>query len=222
MADRHDKGPIEFIVASGTVPLLAPVAVVGGLGVVASNLNPAHRHAVRGVNTVAAVDGETLRVQVLGPLITGGTSWVEGPLYVGDGVLTQTRPASGFIQIIAYADTATRIYIAPHEPTWIANYDFSFGDPTRNIMHAPAGYRVISAKIIIKTAFNGAGASLKIGDAGNAESIMAAAGNDPTLVSVFATEPAVQYSVATPILFTINPGAGATQGSGSVVVEIAL
>ena len=79
---------------------------------------------------------------------------------------------------------------------------------------------VIHCSIIITIPFNGAGASLQLGDAGNIGRLMGVAAVDPSAVAEYSVSPQVEYGSDTQINLTMNAGAGATQGAGLVVIEV--
>jgi hypothetical protein len=66
-----------------------------------------------GITITAASSGASINYQANGPIIYGGWSWVEGPIFVGlNGQLTQTPPTSGFIQRVATALSATSLILS--------------------------------------------------------------------------------------------------------------
>ena len=98
---------------------------------------------------------------------------------------------------------------------------FAFGDATpAAITTALAGKLVYGVELYIKTPFDGVGAQVVVGDAGQADRLMAANENDLLTVGGNHTTPAHAYVVDTPILLSITPGAGATQGAGVIVLRI--
>ena len=99
--------------------------------------------------------------------------------------------------------------------------NFAFGDATpAAITTALAGKLVYGVELYIKTPFDGVGAQVVVGDAGQADRLMAANENDLLTVGGNHTTPAHAYAVDTPILLSITPGAGATQGAGVIVLRI--
>jgi len=98
---------------------------------------------------------------------------------------------------------------------------FSYGDATpATIATAVAGKLVYGVGVHIKVPFDGVGAALRVGDAGQLDRLMAATENDPTQVGSSTTAPAYAYGVNTAVLLSVTPGAGATQGSGIIVLYI--
>lgn len=100
-------------------------------------------------------------------------------------------------------------------------FDFAYGDPSPvTLVTVAAGKRILSCEIAILTPFDGVGASLQVGDAGQLDRLMAASDNLPSVSSVFSVSPNIGYGSATELLLSIVPGAGATAGSGMVVLTI--
>lgn len=100
-------------------------------------------------------------------------------------------------------------------------FPFAYGDATpAAVTTATAGKMVYGVQVNIKTPFDGTGAALVVGDAGQANRLMAATENDPFNVGNNITNPAHAYAAGTGILLGITPGAGATQGAGLLVLHI--
>lgn len=78
----------------------------------------AHLGKVLGLSFNAANNGENVAVLVFGYTEFNGWAWNTSlPIYLGtNGLLTQTPAVSGFSQIVATAETATRIYLRLREP----------------------------------------------------------------------------------------------------------
>jgi len=67
---------------------------------------------VVGITTQAAAAGGSVNIRFVGALDEAGWSFAPGPVYVGiNGVLTQTRPTSGWVMNIGVAVTPTRLLI---------------------------------------------------------------------------------------------------------------
>jgi hypothetical protein len=99
----------------------------------------------------------------------------------------------------------------------LIEHPFAWGDANPATVGIPLqGQTVFRAEIVITSAFDGAGASLKLGDAGNNERLIAAADVDPAQVAVFETAPAVTFDGLTAVLLTIVPGSAASAGRGVV------
>ncbi len=79
----------------------------------ASNDNPGHVHKVIGISTNAAELDEAINIITTGELEDVSFNFQENkPIYVGvDGALTQSVPEDGFMQQIATAITATKIFV---------------------------------------------------------------------------------------------------------------
>lgn len=85
-----------------------------------TNLN--HASCILGVSTTAVTDNSTLTIRSSGFLEEATWNWtLYQPIYLGvDGVLTQTPPASGFIQIVANVITPTKLLINIKDPIVIS------------------------------------------------------------------------------------------------------
>ena len=103
----------------------------------------------------------------------------------------------------------------------VTQYAFSYGDASPAlIVTIPAGKIVYGVSINISVPFDGIGASLQIGDAGVADRLMTASQNEPSTVGAYSTSPSYLYGTATQLNLSITPGAGATQGSGLIILSI--
>lgn len=99
-----------------------------------------------------------------------------------------------------------------------ATIAFAWGDASpKPLLTVPAGSRVLSVRLIVDTAFDGAGAALTVGD-GDPDRLLAAGENDPGTPGSYAAHPAVLYGADTALTLTITPGAGASQGAGAVII----
>jgi hypothetical protein len=115
-------------VAGGVVIQCAAGEALGGHRVVvlnadaeavyASNAVPEHLHKVLGLTTGAVLLGATATVQTGGEMTEPSWSWtLDAPIFLGtSGLLTQTPPVSGFLLVVAFPVTATKIFIKLREP----------------------------------------------------------------------------------------------------------
>ena len=98
---------------------------------------------------------------------------------------------------------------------------FAFGDATpKTLVTAGAGKLAYRVAIHISTAFDGSGAALQIGDAGDPARLMAASQSSPGEAGSYETSPNHRYVGSTVLLLTITPGGGATQGAGIVTLQV--
>ena len=98
---------------------------------------------------------------------------------------------------------------------------FSFNEPTPKVLKTLTAGRLISEiNLSIRVPFDGSGASLAIGTASAPGELVASNENDPSRLLQFEFSPDVQYPAGTEIILTINPGTGATQGSGVVEFQM--
>ena len=79
----------------------------------ANHDNPAHLGRVAGITAASAAAGESAKARVSGILSFNGWNWSPGrPVYVGaGGGLTQTPPATGFVQQIGVAAGADALLV---------------------------------------------------------------------------------------------------------------
>lgn len=144
--------------------------------------------------------------------------------------LTLTAPAQGSIEF-APATAGITLQLAPFfkgdkgdagDPSpGLATINFAYGDANRIIIPALTSKIVLAFNINITTPFNGAGASLSIGTLASPALLVAQAQLDLSVATEFEINPNVKFTTPTDIYLTINPGAGATQGAGWIVVEAA-
>lgn len=89
-----------------------------GLAGYASNTTLSHIGRLAGITTSASVIGDSITILSLGPVTEPSWNWTpNAPVYLGTaGLLTQTQPITGFLQIIGVASTATTLFINPREP----------------------------------------------------------------------------------------------------------
>lgn len=100
-------------------------------------------------------------------------------------------------------------------------FNFAFGDATpATVVTALANKLVYSVQLHIRVPFNGTGAVLTVGDAAQPDRLMKATENDVLTAGANTTAPAHAYAVNTPVLLSITPGAGASQGAGVLILGI--
>lgn len=113
--------------------------------------------------------------------------------------------------------------VGPPGPAGAASVEinFAFGDATPvTVVTALANKLVYSAQLHILVPFNGVGAALTVGDAAQPDRLMKANENDVLTAGANTTAPAYAYAVNTPLLLSITPGAGASQGAGVLILGI--
>lgn len=119
------------------------------------------------------------------------------------------------------ADATRGLTIAQLDDRYRSSFTipFAWGDASpKPLVTVPAGGRVLVVRLVIDIGFDGVGAALSVGDAGNAERLMGAAENDPAMPGTYAAHPAVLPGAATLLTLTITPGEGVSQGAGAVIV----
>lgn len=113
--------------ADGDIVTLTANGALGGQRVVigdglggasyADSSNTAHRGKVIGITTAAAIDTAPVTIRVAGEMEELAWSWSIGEVYFNSsGVLTQTPPASGFVQVVGTAIAPTKIAVNVQVP----------------------------------------------------------------------------------------------------------
>jgi hypothetical protein len=98
---------------------------------------------------------------------------------------------------------------------------FSYGDATpKPLSTALTGKLIHEIQIHIVTPFDGVGAALTVGDAGDPARLMAADQVDPATVATYAVHPGHRYESDTQMNLFITPGEGATQGDGLAIIYV--
>lgn len=94
------------------------VLAADGLLYHADPSDPAHIGRVVGLTTGAVEMGAAATVRVYGEIIEPGWAWdPDLPVFVGgNGLPTQTPPAAGFSQILGFAVSAVKLFIALEPP----------------------------------------------------------------------------------------------------------
>ena len=91
------------LTAGETINANMPIKVnADGFAYIASNLVGIDAGNVVGISQTSALIGESITVS-RGELHNISWTWMTGAIYIGDRTLTQTPPATGFLQIIATA-----------------------------------------------------------------------------------------------------------------------
>lgn len=97
---------------------------------------------------------------------------------------------------------------------------FAYGDATPALIATIlAGTRLFNVRVSIETPFNGTGADISVGTLASPNLIADASVMDPSVAAVFEFSPQDLFLVDTPIYLFITPGAGATTGTGSVILQ---
>lgn len=92
-------------------------ADASGKAVYADNTNTLHYGRVIGITLNAAVDGGSLSIATSGDVTEPSWNWSPGALYAStNGLLTQTPPSTGFLQIVGVAIEPTRIVVNINNP----------------------------------------------------------------------------------------------------------
>lgn len=224
MADTRLAGPVVEEIAGEDLEAYRIVAIVDGVAEYADKDNVLHRNCIRGITVEAADLGETIKVQILGPLVNNAWTWTpKTSLYLGsNGQLTHTYPSTGYVHKIGVADSATKIFIVS-EPEDLRNdqlnLTFGYGDASPEVIGTiPANKTIKKLELHILTAFDGSSPSLSVGYSGALDTLMTTTQNDPSMVATYENNPNVRYGVDRELLLSITPGSGAGAGAGLLVI----
>jgi hypothetical protein len=99
----------------------------------------------------------------------------------------------------------------------IRTQEFNFASGSFVMFNIPANAKIVSVSVEIENAFDGAGASVQVGDTGNFGRLMSSSKNDPHEVSVYSSHIAYEYPTMTAIYISVV-GGSATLGNGYVTV----
>lgn len=98
-------------------------------------------------------------------------------------------------------------------------YTFAFGDATPATVLTPAvASEITQVSLQIEQVFDGVGAQIQLGTSASPGLLMDITQNDPSALMTFEVSPRQQLAAGTPIILTITPGAGASQGLGQFVI----
>jgi hypothetical protein len=116
-------------------------------------------------------------------------------------------------------DSATGVLSATGGGGGSTDLSFSFGDSSpANVIVAASGQLIESVKILILTTFDGVGAALEVGDAGQSDRLLSQNQVNPSIAATYESNPNYTYGASTQIELTITPGTGASQGSGLLII----
>ena len=96
----------------------AVVLDAAGAAFYADRATPAHFGRVAGITTGAAIIGASVSLARTGVLTEPSWAWTaNAPVFLGlTGLLTQIVPATGFLQVVGVALSATTLFVNPREP----------------------------------------------------------------------------------------------------------
>lgn len=109
------SAPLVFTANEDISAFIPVFSTLTGVGV-AKVSEPVNISKLIGISVTAALSGSNITVQNSGKVTNATWSWVEGSIYLGEGVLTQTPPNSGILQLIAVALSATEIIMDIKQP----------------------------------------------------------------------------------------------------------
>lgn len=145
---------------------------------------------------------------VKGDLITNNGA---NPAVIGVG-------ADGYV-LTADSTSATGLKWAPNATQIEVPFQYGNASP-KPLAIIPANKLVLMCSIRITEAFDGIGATLKVGSATTPDDIMAETDNYPGVMSSWSVNPNTVYGTDTEIYLTLNMGAGATTGAGLLILSV--
>ena len=100
-------------------------------------------------------------------------------------------------------------------------YPFSYGDASPAVITTiQNGKTVFKIDLVIKTAFDGVGASLEVSSEGETGDVMPSSANDPLSIGTYTFNTNLSYVGNKDISLNITPGAGASTGNGLILLYI--
>ncbi len=112
-------GPVSGYLAGSNLSGHRAVIVDENSKVVyADNQTPSHTSKVLGITLGAAVIDDTVSVRTFGEVQEPSWNWtLDQPIYLGaNGVLTQALPITGFLLVLAFPISPTKIFISIKQP----------------------------------------------------------------------------------------------------------
>lgn len=98
--------------------------------------------------------------------------------------------------------------------------NFAYGDASpAAVLTLGTDSEIAAVSLQVEEAFNGTGASVSFGVAGDPESLFPAAFVALSSTGIFQFSPRVEYAAGTQLILTITPGSGASQGRGQIIVS---
>lgn len=100
-------------------------------------------------------------------------------------------------------------------------FGFAFGDasPAVVLVLGNDDQEITSVSLQVEEAFDGVGAAIALGVAGQPSLLMTAGDNDPGTEATYEVNPRIELAGGTQLVLTITPGSGASQGRGQFVIQ---
>ena len=142
----------------------------------------------------------------------------------GDRSMTVLQYPAGSIRVAATGivqsgDLQSAIAALAGASTSGVQVNFAYGDANPVLlMTLPAGKTLVQARVIIRVGMDGVGAGVTVGTSADHEAVVAASQLLPDSPGIYETSPALYAGADTSINLYINPGAGPTAGSGTVIL----
>lgn len=100
---------------------------------------------------------------------------------------------------------------------------FQFSNVTERVIYTfESAGKVVGLKIHVETPYNGANSSIAVGTGAEPELLAAFTDSDASQAAEFGISCYEEFAEGDEIIITNNPGAGASQGAGQVILEVVL
>ena len=108
--------------AAENIPVYSVVALRSTGARKANTTVAANRWAACAIATSSATTGQTFTIKTSGSITDAAWAWVpDAPIYcTTTGALTQTAPVTGWLRVVAHAETTSRIFVQIHQPIQLA------------------------------------------------------------------------------------------------------
>lgn len=160
----------------------------------------------------------------------GSGAWAgqDGRLAAWYGGWLFATPRAGWTVWVADESTALRYdgfaWAAPSGeagPVRQVVHGFGFGDASpAQVTTVAAGRTLLRVAIAVQTPFDGVGAVLAVGDGTTPDRFLASDQVNPGAAAMYVASPALKLAANTPLCLAITPGAGASVGSGLLILDI--
>lgn len=139
---------------------------------------------------------------------------------MGNQVVTQPSPTNALVRpvnpVLKINNIGQRGLPGVNGSGAIAPIEFAFGDADHVVFTTPVAGIFTITRIEITQAFDGAGASIRVGTAGQPEALMSAAKNYPAQLASYEAASDFRVAANTGIILSISPGISPAQGAGTL------
>lgn len=124
------------------------------------------------------------------------------------------------VRVVDVVGTGPQGPVGPSGPSTqgVPPIAFSYGDASGAIFTPSEAGTIVLVRLVITTGFDGTNPSLQLGTVAQPGAILSSAQNDPTTVAEYEHTPDLHLAALQSVVLTIVPGAGATQGNGTILL----